>query len=111
MQFKLLTFFIILTSILFVSCSDDSVTIDHVTVNPGENSYTVELSHDVYIPISFADAMFIMEECYEPYDSSLGEPELIDGWWEYFHYPEGFADWKVRVDRANAYVTIEEFGK
>ncbi|MDA3884338.1 MAG: hypothetical protein PF638_01970 [Candidatus Delongbacteria bacterium] len=111
MKFKVITFFILLTSLLFVGCSEDPDPISQVTVNAGAKPYTVVLSHDVYLPLGFDDAVFVMEECYEPYDTCYGFPVLKDGIWEFLFEPGGIADWKVSIDKDNAYVTIEEYGK
>jgi hypothetical protein len=102
---------LVLISILLAGCdSTDVEKIDTVTVTgyAGE-PYEVELSRDVTLPINLSDAIFIMEECYEPYDSSLGEPELIDENWVFYWCPE-YPDWEIKVNRNNGDVMITLFG-
>ena len=108
---KLRNFIIIsLISLVVISCTSTEVErISSVTVDSGGESYVVELSHSVEIPISKSSAMFIMEECYEGYNSSLGEPELIDDNWEFYWGPE-FPDFEIKVNRNNGDVTITQFG-
>lgn len=98
-------------SILITCCNYTKVEkISTVTVS-GSNTepYNVELSHSVLIPITKSGAIFIMEECYERYNSSLGEPELIDEMWVFYWSPE-FPDFRISVNRNDGYVLIEQFG-
>ena len=97
--------------ILLASCSSstDIEKINTVTVTSGGEPYDVELSRDVTLPINLSDAIFIMEECYESYNISLGEPELIDENWVFFWSPE-YPDFEIKVNRNNGDVIIVEFG-
>ena len=103
---------LVLMSILFTSCSSStdvekisSVTVSGLSLDP----YDVELSHSVVIPITKSSAIFIMEECYESYNISLGEPELIDENWVFNCTPE-VPNFQIIVSRNNGNVTISEFG-
>lgn len=111
MKFKVITYLILITTLLFIGCSEDPESISEVTVDAGKDPYTVKLSHDVDLPLGFEDAVFVMEECYEPYDTCYGFPAMKDGIWEFLFEPGGIADWKISIDKDDAYVTIEEYGK
>lgn len=101
---------LILVSLIIVSCSStDHEKIGIVTVINVDPPYEVELSREVILPIILNGAILVMEECYEYYDSSLGEPELIDGYWEFYWCPE-YPDWGITVERINGNVRIYEFG-
>jgi len=102
---------LIFVNLLIASCaSTDIEKIDKVTViRNGGAPYDVELSRDVILPIYLSDAIFIMEECYEFYNTSLGEPELIDENWAFYWCPE-YPDWEIKVNRNNGDVMISEFG-
>jgi hypothetical protein len=110
MKFRIMIILVI-TSILILSCtSTDVEKIDSVTVQGlSPEPYTVTLTHSVEIPISKSGAQFIMEECYEEYNSSLGEPELTDDNWEFYWSPE-YPDYEIKVNRNNGDVTITQFG-
>ncbi len=97
--------------ILLASCSSstDIEKINTVTVTSGSEPYDVELSRSVVLPINLNDAIFIMEECYEEYNASLGEPELIDENWVFYWSPE-FPDFEIKVNRNNGDVIIAQFG-
>ena len=102
--------FLVLLSILIISCTSTEVEkIDIVTVTKGGEPYNVELSRYVILPINLSDAIFIMEECYESYNTSLGEPELTDENWVFYWCPE-YPDWEIKVNRNNGDVMISEFG-
>ncbi len=97
--------------ILLVGCSSstDVEKINTVTVIGDGEPYDVELSRDVTLPINLNDAIFIMEECYEPYNASLGEPELIDENWVFVWSPE-YPNFEIKVNRNNGDVNISLFG-
>ncbi len=97
--------------ILLAGCSSstDVEKIKKVTVTSGGEPYDVELSRSVVLPINLNDAIFIMEECYEPYNASLGEPELNDENWIFYWSPE-VPDFQIIVNKNNGNVTISEFG-
>jgi hypothetical protein len=102
--------FLVLLSALVISCTSTEVEkISTVTVTESGNSYEVELSHSVVVPITKASAIFIMEECCEEYNSSLGEPELIDENWLFYWNPE-FPDFEIKVNKNNGHVEISHFG-
>ena len=100
-----------LISLLIAGCtSTDVEKISTVTVSGiSPERYDVELSHSVVIPITKYGAIFIMEECYESYNSSLGEPELIDENWVFYWSPQ-FPDFEIKVNRNNGDVMITQFG-
>ncbi|MDP8242337.1 MAG: hypothetical protein P9M09_04855 [Candidatus Celaenobacter antarcticus] len=102
---------LVLMSILIAGCdSTDVEKISSVTVyGMSPEPYELELSHSVIIPITKSSAIFIMEECYEDYSISLGEPELIDENWVFFWSPE-YPDFEIKVNRNNGDVSISEFG-
>ena len=102
---------LVLISILIAGCaSTDVEKIDTVTVTGiAAEPYDVELSHSVVIPITKSGAIFIMEECYELYNASLGDPELIDENWVFYWCPE-YPVWEIKVNRNNGDVMISLFG-
>ena len=98
-------------SLIFTGCTSTGLErISTVTVyGDGSGTHEVELSRPVTLPINLSDAVLIMEECYEPYDISLGLPELFDEYWVFiycFEYP----DWGIRVNKNNGNVYIDYFG-
>lgn len=97
--------------ILLAGCasSADVEKIDTVSVTNGGEPYEVELSRAVNLPISLSSAILIMEECYEFYNISLGEPELIDENWVFQWSPE-YPDFEIKVNRKNGSVSIGLFG-
>ena len=102
---------LVLISILIASCdSTDVEKINTVTVTGyAAEPYEVELSRYVTLPINLSDAIFIMEECFESYNSSLGEPELIDENWVFYWSPE-YPEWEIKVNRNNGAAMISLFG-
>jgi len=97
--------------ILLAGCSSstDVEKINTVTVKSDSETYDVELSRNVTLPINLNDAIFIMEECYEFYSGSLGEPELIDENWVFQWSPE-YPDFEIKVNKKNGAVSIALFG-
>ncbi|MDP8267386.1 MAG: hypothetical protein P9L97_01540 [Candidatus Tenebribacter davisii] len=98
--------------ILLAGCSSSTNVEKIITVTVSGLSpepYDVELSHSVVIPITKSGAIFIMEECYGEYNSSLGEPELINENWVFNWSPE-IAYFQITVNRNDGNVTISEFG-
>jgi hypothetical protein len=99
---------LLMLSLIIISCGTSTgiEKIKTVTVN---DSYEVELSHPVKLPISKSDAIIIMEECCQEYNSSMGEPELIDDVWSFYWGPE-YPVFGVTVNRKDGAVTVSLFG-
>ena len=111
MKIRVLVILVLLSSIIISCTSTDVEKISTVTVTsiPTGESYEVELTHSVIIPLTKSGAIFIMEECYAGYNSSLGEPELIDENWV-FNCCDEILYYKITVNRNDGNVTITEFG-
>jgi hypothetical protein len=75
----------------------------------GVEPHFVELTHSVTLPISLSEAMFIMPQCWEEYNASLGEPVFNDGVWYFFWGPQ-YPDWEISVDSDTGDVVIGMFG-
>ena len=108
---RVLVILVVLSSIIVGCTSTDVEKITSVTVTliPQSESYEVELSHSVVIPLTQSGASFVMEECYAGYNSSNDDPELIDEYWVYNCCDE-ILYYKITVNRNDGEVTIEEFG-
>ena len=102
---------LVLICLIFAGCTSTGLErISIVTVyGDGTGTHEVELSRPVTLPINLSDAVLIMKECYEPYDISLGLPELFDEYWVFICCPE-YPDWGIRVNKNNGNVFIDYFG-
>ncbi|MDA3813236.1 MAG: hypothetical protein PF570_03175 [Candidatus Cloacimonetes bacterium] len=103
---------LVLLSTLILSCTStdvEKISIVTVTLLNGGEPQEVELSHSVEVPITKSGAIFIMDECCEGYNSSLGDPELIEENWEFYWSPE-YPDFEIKVNRNNGNVEITHFG-
>ena len=110
MKLKII-FSLVLISLIIAGCTSTGLERISIVTVYGDVSGThdVELSRPVTLPINITDAVLIMEECYEPYDISLGLPELFDEYWGFIYCPE-YPDWGIRVNKNNGNVFIDYFG-
>jgi len=102
---------LIMIGLLMTGC--DSTNLGKIyevyVTGDGCEPHYVELSHSVTLPISLSEAMFIMPQCWELYNSSLGEPAFNDGVWYFFWGPQ-YPDWDISVDSNTGDVVIGMFG-